>query len=204
VADTDVGGLSASLRAPIEVFRNPDLRRLELSWAALSFATWAFTIALYVYAFDVGGAGTVGLLAVARILPGAAVAPFAGLIADGYSRRTVMVSCASVATVTIAAAAAIAALDAPVAFVVLVTIAFAVASSGYPPVEAALLPTVARSPQELSAANVAMTVMDNAGFLAGAIGSGFLLGPGRPRARVRPRGHSGGAGGAVPTSAHAR
>jgi MFS family permease len=176
----DVGGLSASLKAPIAVFRNPDLRRLELSWAAMSFATWAFTIAVYVYAFDVGGAGAVGLVAVARILPGAVVAPFAGLIADAHSRRGVLLACAAVTALTIAAAAVIAIADAPAAFVFVITAVFAIASSGYPPVESALLPVLARTPQELSAANVAMTVMDNAGFLAGAIGSGLLLAIGGP------------------------
>jgi hypothetical protein len=36
VADVDVDCLSASLRAPIEVFRNPDLRRLESRSAQLT------------------------------------------------------------------------------------------------------------------------------------------------------------------------
>jgi hypothetical protein len=146
----------------------------------MSFATWAFTIAVYVYAFDVGGAGAVGLVAVARILPGAVVAPFAGLIADTHSRRAVLLACAVVSAVTMATAMAIAIADAPAAFVFLITAVFAVASSGYPPVESALLPVLARTPQELTAANVAMTVMDNAGFLTGAIGSGLLLAAGGP------------------------
>jgi MFS family permease len=174
------GAFVASLKTPLAVFHKPDLRRLELSWAGMSFAIWAFTIAVFVYAFDVGGAGAVGLVAVARILPGAVVAPFAGLIGDTRSRRVVLLACAAVSALTIAAAAAVAVLDAPAALVFCVTVAFAIPSSGYPPVESALLPVLSRTPQELAAANVALTVMDNAGFLAGAIGSGVLLAIGGP------------------------
>src|SRR5262245_27191264 len=44
------------------------------------------------------------------------------------------------------------------------------------------MPLVARTPQELSAANVAHSVVDNAGFLAGALLSGVLLAASSPQA----------------------
>ena len=52
---------------------------------------------------------------------------------------------------------------------------FTAAISGYVPAESALLPALARSPQELSAANVTHSAMDNVGFLAAALTSGLLL-----------------------------
>ena len=52
---------------------------------------------------------------------------------------------------------------------------FTAAISGYVPAEAALLPALARSPQELSAANVTHSAMDNVGFLAAALTTGLLL-----------------------------
>src|SRR4029453_12857278 len=52
---------------------------------------------------------------------------------------------------------------------------FTAAISGYVPAEAALLPALARSPQELSAANVTHSSMDNIGFLGAALAAGVLL-----------------------------
>ena len=48
-------------------------------------------------------------------------------------------------------------------------------SSPYVPAEGALLPAVARSPQELSASNVAHSAMDNIGFLVAGVLGGVLL-----------------------------
>jgi MFS family permease len=180
VLDRDVGGLVASLKAPVAVFGNPDLRRLELAWAAMSFATWSFAIALAVYAFETAGAAAVGLVALARLLPGAVVAPFAGLLGDTRSRRGVLVTSAAATAVVLAAATVAAATDRAPAIVFCTAAGFAVVTAAYLPVESALLPQLSRTPQELSAANVALSVMENGGFLAGAIGAGVLLALGGP------------------------
>ena len=178
--DRDVGGLVASLKAPVAVFGNPDLRRLELAWAAMSFATWSFAIALAVYAFEAAGAAAVGLVALLRLLPGAVVAPFAGLLGDTRSRRGVLVTSAAATAVVLAAATIAAASNRAPAIVFCTAAGFAVVTAAYLPVESALLPQLSRTPQELSAANVALSVMDNGGFLAGAIGAGVLLALGGP------------------------
>src|SRR5439155_14399076 len=94
VVERAVRQLGASLRALVAVFGNPDLRRLEVGWAGMSLATWAFAIALGVYAFDIGGPTAVGIVALVRILPGAFAAPFAGLLGDRRSRRIVLVASA--------------------------------------------------------------------------------------------------------------
>jgi MFS family permease len=177
----DVARLAASLKAPADVFRNADLRRLELAWAAMSFATWSFAIALAVYAFDVGGAAAVGVVAVLRLLPGAFAAPFAGLLGDTHSRRGVLVGSAAATAATLAVATLAAAADGPAAIVFGASAAFAVATSAYQPVQSALLPLVSRTPQELGAANVALSAMDNGGFLVGAAGAGVLLAIGSPQ-----------------------
>jgi MFS family permease len=180
VLDRDVGGLIASLKAPIAVFRNPDLRRLELAWAAMSFASWSFAIAIAVYAFDAAGAGAVGLVALLRLLPGAIAAPFAGLLGDTRSRRGVLLTSSAATAVVLAAATVAAATGRAPAIVFCTAAGLAVAMAAYPPVESALLPQLARTPQELSAANVALSTMDNGGFLVGAIGAGVLLALGGP------------------------
>jgi Cyclic nucleotide-binding domain/Major Facilitator Superfamily len=169
------GQLAASLRAVGAVFANPDVARLELAWAGMSFSLWAFAIALGVYAFDVAGPAAVGIAGLVRLLPGALASPFAGLLGDRHSRRGVLIASATATAAVLGAAAAAAALDAPAALVFALAGAFTVASSPFVPAEGALYPQVARTPQELSAANVARGVMDNAGFLVGSTLTGVLL-----------------------------
>jgi hypothetical protein len=151
------------------------MRLLQLSWAAQSLAIWSFAIALGVYAFDASGATAVGIAGLVRLLPGAVAAPFGGLIGDRSSRRAVLLGSSLASAALISGAAAAAALNAPVALVFILAGLSTVAICPYVPAEGALMPLVARSPQELSAANVAHSVMDNAGFLAGALLTGTLL-----------------------------
>ncbi len=167
--------LRRSLGAVSVVFHNREMRLLQLSWAAQSLAIWSFAIALGVYAFDASGATAVGIAGLVRLLPGAVAAPFGGLIGDRSSRRAVLLGSSLASAALIGGAAAAAALNAPVALVFILAGLSTVAICPYVPAEGALMPLVARSPQELSAANVAHSVMDNAGFLAGALLSGTLL-----------------------------
>jgi MFS family permease len=156
-------------------FENRDLGLLGIARVGVSFASWSFTIALGVYGFEAHGVAGVGLVALIRLLPGALTSPVAGLIADRYSRRTVLI-CSSLTMALILAGAAIAAgLDAPVDIVFIFPALFAIAASAYAPAEAALFPLLARTPQELSASNVNHGAMDNGGFLAAAIATGLLL-----------------------------
>lgn len=167
--------MAISLRAVTSVFANPQMRRLQLSWAASSFAIWSFAIALGVYAFGAGGAAAVGVAGLVRLLPGALASPFAGVLGDRHSRRATLVASALCASAVLGCSALAVALDAPAATVFVLAGLFTVASSPYAPAEGALFPLVARTPQELAAANVAHTAMDNLGFLAGAVLTGVLL-----------------------------
>ena len=167
--------LGAPLQALTDVFRNPDLGRLQLSWAGVSFAMWAFAIALGVFAFDAAGAAAVGLAGMARVLPGALAAPFAGVLGDRHPRRSVLIGSTLAVTLVLALAALAVAVGAPAWSVFALAGLFTVVFSAYIPAEAALLPQLASTPQELSAANVAHSVMDSIGFLGGSILTGVLL-----------------------------
>ena len=48
------------------VASNPGLRRLELAWAGSMIGTWAYGMALIVYAFGAGGATAVGVVGFVR------------------------------------------------------------------------------------------------------------------------------------------
>jgi MFS family permease len=174
--------LRSSLGSLASVFGNLDLARLMIGWAGMTVTTWVFAIALGVYAFEAGGATAVGIAALVRLLPGALASPVAGLLGDRHSRRLVLMVSALLSGLAIALAAAAAAVGASSWVVYALAGIFTVASTPYVPAEGALLPLVARSPQELAAANVARNQMDNFGFLLAALAAGTLLALASPEA----------------------
>jgi MFS family permease len=171
-----VVGRLASVPAALAVdFGNRDLALLGIARAGTSFASWSFAIALGVYGFEFGGAVAVGEVALIRLLPGALASPFTGLLGDRFPRRTVLIGSGLAITLVLAGASAAAALDSRAGVVAILAGVFTIANSGYVPAEAALLPALARSPQELSAANVTHSAMDNLGYLSASLATGVLL-----------------------------
>jgi MFS family permease len=175
-----MGKLGLALRALAIDFSNRDLGLLGVARVGASFANWSFAIALGVYGFEAHGTVGVGLVALVRLLPGAISSPFAGLLIDRYSRRSVLIGCSLGMTVVLAGATLAASLDAPAAVVFIFPALYAIASSGYAPAESALMTSLAKTPQELSASNVTHSAMENTGFLLAAITSGVLLGATSP------------------------
>jgi MFS family permease len=170
-----VDQLRESLRALADVFRNPGLRRLELAWVGSVTGEWAYVVALAVYAYEAGGATAVGLVALLRFLPSAAVAPFAAVLADRYSRQRVMLTADAIRAVALAGAAAVALADGPAPALYALAALVAVVSTAFQPAQAALIPILARNPQELTAANVASSTVESVGSFAGPALGGLLL-----------------------------
>ncbi|MCE3265631.1 MAG: transporter [Solirubrobacterales bacterium] len=164
-----------SMRALTDVFANRDLARLVLAWGAFTFAGWAFAIALSVYAFHHGEIWAVGIAAAARQLAGGLASPFSGLMGDRFSRRLVLVGSALLGAIILGICAY--AVDAhwPSEIIYALGALSTVAVSPYVPAEGALLPQVARTPQELSAANVAHNEASNLGFLTASLAIGVLM-----------------------------
>src|SRR5215213_1186687 len=169
------GRVATTLAALAVDFGNRDLGLLGIARVGISYASWCLAIALGVYGFEVGGAVAVGVVALVRLLPGALASPFAGLLGDRFPRRSVLLGSGLAITVVLAGTSAAAAIDSDAWVVAVLAGVFTAAISGYVPAESALLPVLARSPQELSAANVTHSVMDNIGFLSAALTAGILL-----------------------------
>ena len=83
---------AASLQAFGRVFSNPRVRNVQLAGAGSTLGTWAYGVALPVYAYHSGGTRAVGLLFFARLGLGALAGPWVGVIADRWSRRRVMLT----------------------------------------------------------------------------------------------------------------
>jgi hypothetical protein len=167
--------LAESLQAFADVFRNPNLRRLELAWVGSATGEWAAIVALSVFAFESGGAAAVGLVVLIRMLPAAAAAPFSALLADRFPRTRVMVAADLSRAFAVTGAAVAVFADAPAGVVYALAGLVAVVSTAFRPAQAALVPTLARTPQELTAANVASSTIESVAFFAGPALGGLLL-----------------------------
>jgi MFS family permease len=157
------------------VFANPALRRILLAFAASIVGTWAYGIAVFVYAYEQGGATAVGVVGLARWLAAAAASPFAALLGDRYDKRLVMVSSDLARVVLIGGAAVAVYLDSPPVVVYLLAALVGVAATAFRPAEAALVPTLARTPEELTAANVSASTIESIGIFGGPAIGGLLL-----------------------------
>jgi MFS family permease len=167
--------LIESLRAVRAVFANPRLRRLELALAGSVTGEWAYAIALAVYAFDQGGAAAVGLVGLIRFLPSALAAPFAAVLGDRFSRVRVMVVSDVLRALAMVAAALAVFGEAPAGVVYALAGVVSVVSMAFRPAQAALIPSLATTPSELTAANVASTTIESIGSFAGPALGGLLL-----------------------------
>jgi MFS family permease len=164
-----------SLDAFKAVVTNPALRRIELSWAASITAYWAFIIALAVYAYDEGGAAAVGLVGVIRVLPAFIAAPFAGLLGDRYRRDVLLVVLSFIRAGFMAATAAVLFAGGPTWLVYALSGGVALMASTVRPMQSALLPQLAKTPEELTAANLVLTTVESSGIFLGPAIGGLLL-----------------------------
>jgi hypothetical protein len=68
------------------VLRSRDLRRLQLGWASYHLVDGLAIVALSVWAFRHGRAPAVGLVGLARLLPGPIALPLGAWAADRFPR----------------------------------------------------------------------------------------------------------------------
>ena len=167
--------VSESLWAFAAVFTNRDLRRVELAFAGSELGKWLYIIALAVFAYDQGGAAAVGLVALIRTVPAAIGAPFTSLLGDRYERARVMLVATVVRVLTMVAAAAVAFLDASAVLVYVLVGVVTLASTAFRPAQAAALPGLARTPEELTAANLASSTIATLASFIGPAAGGLML-----------------------------
>ncbi len=162
-------------RPLLETFRNADMRRLQLAWLGSILGSGAYYVALAVYAYAHGGAGAVALVGVLQMIPAALAAPFTATLADRFPRRLVMVG-ADVTRALLMGVIAVTIGFGGQAWVVYAIITVSsIAGTPFRPAQAALLPTLARTPSDLTAANVTSSTFESVGYFIGPAIGGFLL-----------------------------
>ncbi|HZP74337.1 MAG TPA: MFS transporter [Gaiellaceae bacterium] len=167
--------LAESAAALRGVFANPGLRRVELAFAGAAIGKYAFSLSVAIYAFHHGGATAVGVVAAIRYAVSGVIAPFAATLSDRYPRRRVMLASDLGRLCCVAAIAAIVADGGPRLAVYVLAVAGSVFGTVFRPAEASLLPVLAVSPEELTAANVASSTFDSVGIFAGPALAAFLF-----------------------------
>src|SRR5215212_3334617 len=118
--------LRDSFRAMRDVFHNRELRRLQLAWTGSIIGSWAYSVAIVVYAYRHGGASAVGLMGLIRWLPAAAASPLASVLGDRYPRVRVMLGTDLLRAVALAGMSACVLTGAPAALVYALASAVAV------------------------------------------------------------------------------
>lgn len=167
--------IAESAGALRQVLCNVNLRRLALAWGATWSGEWALITAVAVYAFEVGGAAAVAAVGVIRMLPAALAAPFAAGLAERLPRERVLTLTSGIRAVAVALAAIALAADAAAVVVFALAGVAAVTFTAHRPAQAALLPSLCRSPQELTSANVATTVVESSSILLGPMAAALVL-----------------------------
>ncbi len=158
-----------------DVLAVADCRRIETGWFASLAGELAGTIALLVYSHEQGGAALVAVYGVTRTLPAILVTPAVVSAADRIAPDHVIRVTVALRALLLAAAAIGAFVGAPAAVVIGSAAIGSWLAGTYRPIQASALPWLARTPGELTAANVVAALAENAGTLLGPVVAGFAL-----------------------------
>jgi MFS family permease len=156
-------------------FRQRDIRLVEVAFLAFNTTEWATWIAILVYAYGKGGSVAAGTVAVIQLVPAALFAPFGAMLSDLYPREKMIFFSYLAQCLAMGATAAALFVGAPVAVVYACAAATASAITLTRPVQGALLPMLASTPEELIAANVTAGTIESVSIFAGPAFTGFLL-----------------------------
>jgi Cyclic nucleotide-binding domain/Major Facilitator Superfamily len=162
------------------VARNRALAGVMLAYAVFAATQNAVWIAMLVYAYNRGGAGTAGAVAVAQLVPAALLAPVAAAVADRRSPVGVLVGGYLVQVAGMLTTALAIALEAPLAAYGGAVVASAAVATTRP-AQTPLVPGLVRNAEELTAANALTGWIEGASVVASSAATGVLLalaGPG--------------------------
>ena len=168
-------GLSRSLRVVRAALRSSVMRRVQLAYLLFNAAEYGTWVAVLLYAYDATGRESVGLAAVVQLLPAAILAPFAAALADRFRRDRVLLGGYLVQAVAFSATGGAMVLKVDPAVVYLLAAAATTSLTITRPTQGSLLPGLARTPEELTAANGLSGTVEGVGLLLGPLASAAIL-----------------------------
>jgi MFS family permease len=149
------------------VFVNPALRRIELALAGSMIGDWAYATAIVVWAYGEGGAQLVGVWGAVRLLCMALAAPIGSTLADRLPRKAVLIGSDLTRSVLVSIAAVLIAVSAPTLSVLVLATLSSLIGCVFRPAQMAWMPSLARTPEQLTAANGASSTIESLAFFVG-------------------------------------
>jgi MFS family permease len=173
---TETGVVRSSLRdarsSIVSVFRNRSLRRIQLALAGSMIGDWAYSTAVIVWAYGVGGAKAVGVWGAIRFVLMAIASPLGSALADRLPRKAVMVAADLARAVAVVAATLCLWAGTPAWPIFVLATAASLLGCVFRPAQMALLPSLTDRPEELTAANGTASTIESLAFFVGpAIGA---------------------------------
>ena len=179
--DALLSRLRTTQRVIVEVLRSPDLRRLLLAFFAFRAVETGSWVAILLFAYEATGPASVGIVALAQLLPAAVIAPIAGTLGDRFPRLRVLALGYLVFGLLLALAGAGIVTGWDPLLIYLLAIGAGSSLTVARPAHNALLPGLSKSTEELTAANASTSIAEAAGVLAGPLLVALILavaGPG--------------------------
>jgi CRP-like cAMP-binding protein len=162
----------AVLRAGLE---NSTLRKVGVAYALFGIAEFGVWIALLVYAYGHGGPTAGMVMVIVQLLPTVALGPLFGTLADRHRPSRVLLLGYLLQSISLMTVALAIGLSAPWPVVFLLAPLTSLSLTMTRPPQAALLPAVVVTPEELTAANVLTGWTDAAAALIGPGVVGLLI-----------------------------
>ena len=177
--------MSERIEIVLSVFRsafgNATLRVVGVAYALFSTAEFGIWLVLLVIAYEHGGPTASMTMVLVQLVPCIVIGPFIGSFADRRRPSRVLGAGYGLQALSMAGVAAAVGFGAPLLAIYLLAPLTALSLTVTRPAQAALLPAIVRTPDELTAANVMTGWTEGAASLAGPAVAGVLLtlsGPG--------------------------
>ncbi len=164
------------LRAYRQLLRNGPLTRLLVGEFVSSIGDWLYLVAILILVYQVTEDPFIlGLVGAARVLPYLFLSIPAGIVADRFDRRLVLLSTDVARGLLMLVIAAVVFVGGPVWVVIALAIGGTCFATFFGPAIGAYLPNLVEDEKQLGPANSAWSTLDNLAFMIGPAVAGILI-----------------------------
>lgn len=158
------------------LLRNRSLVRLLVGEFVSSIGDWLYLVALLIVVYERSqSAAVLGLVGAARVAPYILLSVPAGIVADRYDRRMILLITDLARGVLMVGLVWVVAVDGPLALIVALALLAACFSTFFGPTLGAYLPQLVADETELGPANSAWASLENLAFVIGPAVGGLLI-----------------------------
>lgn len=167
------------LTAYRRVFANSRLARLMAGEFISSIGDWLYMVAMLIVVYQEShDALALGLVGAARIAPSLILSIPAGIVADRFDRRLILIATDVIRGGLMIVLAVLVLTDAPVIWIVIVAIIASSVSTFFGPAIGSYLPSLVTDERDLGPANSVWATLDNLAYFVGPAIAGVLIATG--------------------------